>query len=474
MPTTLTITRNIVNISPAGSNVWLIEFNPNQTILTPQEVTYPVTYYSSSALPVNLNPFLNNLSNWDANNYNAILNNADFNRLSQWRQQIDYDTAQTIPVNFAQLISGSASPAAVQDSNYTSYQYSGIRYWGSKNTTDNFNSPLTSQSLVVQNYQNNNIGATTLGYPSVNRLDATILQFDWGGGTYPQIINGGILALNDMLLVGVDKDAVSIYPPQQSGFLTASAQTYPIGSYPIFNQYTTTVTTTVGAEVAEYGWTTPSVSNYYIPSGSDAGLLFGGALITSSNPNELYIIDTTADLLGVPYISPPGLGSINSQGFEVPTRQTGSLNTFKTISSSLAEDGKWYVSMYYNLGSVASNALQPITGSSKLSQQGVYEITSINKGPGTSTILTASLDASTNLNFSSSVFGAGDILSPTGTKQYAGLLIWQSVPGDYMRVRNATLSGLGKGGLITSTPTPVIETEFTYITQEYGTNPSNQ
>ena len=43
-----------------------------------------------------------------------------------------------------------------------------------------------------------------------------------------------------------------------------------------------------------------------------------------------------------------------------------------------------------------------------------------------------------------------------------------------MRVKNATLSGLGKGGLVTSTPTPLITQEFTYITQEYGTNPKNQ
>ena len=471
MPT-VTYTLNIVDINPIGNNVWQLEFNPNSSLLGNISVD-PLTYLSCSS-PVILNPFLNNIGNFNNSDYNAIINNAIFNRLSQWHQQVDYATAQTVPVNFQQIISGTAYPAAIQDSNYTSYQFSGLRYWGSKNTTDNFNSPLTITSSIVQTYQNDNLGLTTLGYPSVNRLDTTILQFDWGGGTYPQIINGGILALNDLLLVGADKDAVSIYPLQQSGFLTASAQAYPIGSYPVFNQYSTAVTTTVGAEVAEYGWTTPSVSNYYIPSGSSAGLLFGGALVTSSNPNELYIIDTTADFLGSPFISPPGLGSINSQGFEFPTRQTGSLNTFKTISSSLAQGGEWYVSMYYNLGSVASGALQPITGSSKLSQQGVYEITSINKGSGTSAILTASLDASTNINFSSSVFGAGDIFSPTGTKQYAGLLIWQSIPGNYMRVKNATLSGLGKGGLVTSTPTPLITQEFTYITQEYGTNPKNQ
>jgi hypothetical protein len=124
--------------------------------------------------------------------------------------------------------------------------------------------------------------------------------------------------------------------------------------------------------------------------------------------------------------------------------------------------------MYYNLGSVASGTLQPITGSSNLSQQGVYEILSIDY-PGGLSPLTASLDATINTTFSASVFGFNS-LSPTGTIKYAGLLLWKSIPGNYMRVKNATLSGLGKGGLVTSTPTPLITQEFTYITQTYGTN----
>ena len=398
--------------------------------------------------------------------YNAIINNATEERLSEWYQQVDYATSQNIPVNFQQIISGTAYPAAVQDSNYTSYQYSGIRYWGSKNTTDNFNTSSISQSLIVQNYQKDNIGTTTLGYASVNKLDASILQFDWGGGTYPQIIDGGILALNDMLLVGADRDAVTTFPSQQAGFLEAVSQAYPISSYPVFNQYTTAVTTTANAQVAGYGWTTPSVSNYYIPSGSFGGT-YGAAMITSSNPNKLYILD-----LEFFSLNPPGLGSINAQGYEFPTEATGSLTTYKTISASLAQGEDWYVSMYYNLGSVASGTLQPITGSSELSQQGVYKITSIDY-PGGVTPLTASLNANVNTTFSASVFGFNS-LTPSGTKQFAGLLIWKSAPGSYMRMKNATLSGLGKGGLVTSTPTPLITQEFTYITQTYGTNPKNQ
>jgi hypothetical protein len=464
MPT-VTYTLNILGVNPIGNNVWQLEFNPNNTLLEADILSNPVTYLSASS-PVILNPFLNNIAGFNNSDYNAIINNADINRFSEWWQQVDYNTNQLIPVNFQQIISGTAYPAELQDSNYTSYQYSGIRYWGSKNTTDNFNSALTVTSSIVQTYQNDNLGLTTLGYASINKLDATILQFDWGGGTYPQIINGGILALNDMLLVGVDRDAIGKYSPQQKDYLVAAEQAYPLGSYPIFNQYTTNVTSVVGAQVAEYGWTIPSVSNYYIPSGSFSGA-YGAAMITSSNPNELYILDV--EFLS---LNPPAFGSTNSQGFEIPVEATGSLNTYKTISSSLALGEDWYVSMYVNLGIIASGTLQPITGSSELSQQGVYKILSIDY-PGGLNPLTASLDANVDTTFSASVFGFNS-LTPSGTLQYAGLLIWKSIPGNYMRVKDATLSGLGKGGLVTSTPTLVIEQDFTYITQEYGTNPKNQ
>jgi hypothetical protein len=144
-----------------------------------------------------------------------------------------------------------------------------LRYWGSKNTTDEVNSPLTSQSLVVQNYQNDDIGTTTLGYPSVNRYDVGLLEYNWGGGTYPEIQGAGALSLNQMLLVGGNRDAVGIYNAQQSGFLTASAIEFPIGATPTFYQYTTNVSTITGTKVAAYGFSTPQVADYFIPFNQD-------------------------------------------------------------------------------------------------------------------------------------------------------------------------------------------------------------
>jgi hypothetical protein len=148
----------------------------------------PVGNVTISNRQVVFNPYLTSESGpFQNSDYNAIINNSELNRLSQWYQQVDYATAQTVPVNFQQIISGTAYPAAVQDSNYTSYQYSGIRYWGSKNTTDNINIASISQSLVVQNYQNDNIGTTTLGVPSTENLTNVGLFYQWAGGTDPEV-----------------------------------------------------------------------------------------------------------------------------------------------------------------------------------------------------------------------------------------------------------------------------------------------
>jgi len=183
---TQTITRTIVGINPIGNNVWQIEFNPSQTQITPNVSTNPVIYYSSSALPVILNPFLNNIGNFNNSDYNAIINNANINRLSEHYKQIDYATDQNIPVNFQQLISGTAAPASVQDSNYTSYQYSGIRYWGSKNTTDNFNNASTTVSSEIENQTNVNLGNTTFGKASVDLNRTYFAYFNWAGGSSPE------------------------------------------------------------------------------------------------------------------------------------------------------------------------------------------------------------------------------------------------------------------------------------------------
>jgi hypothetical protein len=454
---TLTVTRTIVGINPIGNNVWQIEFNPAQTILTVASTTSPIIYLSSSTLPVIFNPFLNNIAGFNNSDYNAVINNADVNRLSEYYKQIDYATAQTVPVNFEAIISGTAYPAAVQDSNYTSYSFSGIRYWGSKNTTDNFNTSSISESLYTQNYQNNNIGATTLGYASVDKFDSNILEFNWGGGTYPEIVGGGALNLDQSLLVGADRDAIGKFSATEDGFLEAVSLTFPINSNPIFNQYTTNVVTTAGAKVSGYGFSVPSVSSYMIFKEQGTG--FSG--IIGVLRNSIFF---------------PGSASIvttNSSGFYTTGSSILNEDLVTEVSSSLNAGERWFVSLFTNLGSTVQGTLLPWNSGSNanysiqnedgyiypITSKGVFEVISADS-------VTINIDPTFKFPSQKTIGGTAF--------DGIGMLLWKAIPGAFMLFNDATLSGLGKGGLITSTPSPVIQKDFTYITREYGINPKNQ
>jgi hypothetical protein len=573
MPT-VTYTLNIVDINPIGNNVWQLEFNPNNSLLGNISVD-PLTYLSCSS-PVILNPFLNNIGNFNNSDYNAIINNATEERLSEWYQQVDYATAQTVPVNFQQIISGTAYPAAVQDSNYTSYQYSGIRYWGSKNTTDNFNTASISQSLIVQSYQNDDIGATTLGYASVDKFDSNILEFNWGGGTYPEIYGGGALSLNQLLGVGATRDNVSRFNSTELGFNESVEILFPVNSLPVFNQYTTTVNTIVNARVSSVGFTVPSVSNYMIASSNadttaeisastnyitvtgdlsevntnSAGNYITGSLINSSSflasinqgtisgerwfvtfyqnlPNPVVgvlepldlgynnytveggysyplaskgVFEITSSLISVTLPTSSynaGLGSAPSNGgirFNSGTFTGPVASAVTNLYISYEDDNQ------NNLSSILAvlNSSQNITLENTTAATGpfVYDITGIPIDNGTYFIIPVSwISGAGNLRISGDggvTFDAYDVYTDGNTRlvldlpngafitgsQFGngncGMLVWKAQNGAYMTFNDATLSGLGKGGLVTSTPSPVIQKDFTYITQEYGTNPKNQ
>jgi len=67
------------------------------------------------------------------------MNNINENRLSTRYEEVSYNPAIQTPSNFAQIISGSAIKADVQDSNYSSKRVINPRYDGVKSTSQNLN-----------------------------------------------------------------------------------------------------------------------------------------------------------------------------------------------------------------------------------------------------------------------------------------------------------------------------------------------
>jgi hypothetical protein len=108
-----------------------------QPITSSGDTTLPgiVVTYTSSFIP---NP---EFINFEYNDYNALFGNASVPQLSTQFLDVDYGAGINTPVNFGLIISGTADPAQVQDSNYSSAAWSNIRYNGSRQSSRGFNTP---------------------------------------------------------------------------------------------------------------------------------------------------------------------------------------------------------------------------------------------------------------------------------------------------------------------------------------------
>ena len=86
------------------------------------------TFNGSSSLVI----FDPDVINFDYNNYNPLLGNAEIPQYSSVWMDVDYSQNPLTPVNFGLIISGTADRAFVQDSNYSSKAWSNLRYNGSR------------------------------------------------------------------------------------------------------------------------------------------------------------------------------------------------------------------------------------------------------------------------------------------------------------------------------------------------------
>jgi hypothetical protein len=104
---------------------------PNLTFANNPTITFsqsPSEFNGSSSLTI-FDPYV---VNFDYNEYNALINNAETPQTSVFFMDVDYSQNPVIPINQSLILDESADRAYVQDSNYTSQAWSNIRYNGSK------------------------------------------------------------------------------------------------------------------------------------------------------------------------------------------------------------------------------------------------------------------------------------------------------------------------------------------------------
>jgi hypothetical protein len=112
-----------------GNTVTISKFHVSMSL-------YDATPFNGSSSLTLFDPYV---VNFDYNEYNALLDNAEIPQESVFFMDVDYSQNPLIPVNQSIILNGDADRAYVQDSNYNSKSWSNIRYNGSKYNSVKFN-----------------------------------------------------------------------------------------------------------------------------------------------------------------------------------------------------------------------------------------------------------------------------------------------------------------------------------------------
>ena len=116
-----------------------------------------------------LQPFLD--SSFSNSDCNPIINNTRNDRLDPFFFDVDYSSNAIVAINTAEILSGSATPAAVQSSNYTLSRNINPRYIGCKNTGLYINSYTPSGSEYSDGTNQNLIWGGDISYGKTSVID---------------------------------------------------------------------------------------------------------------------------------------------------------------------------------------------------------------------------------------------------------------------------------------------------------------
>jgi hypothetical protein len=165
-----------------------------------------------------IEPYITDPNFYNSDN-NALLNSVSDQRPNSYALDVDYTYGITPPINFGLLISGTATPATVPDSNYTSKKSTLLKYEGSKST-----------SQLLNQWTEGDTG--TYGkLPSVESLKTYIAYCDGIGGWPPERENAS--AMNVIYLIKADGTVV--IPNTSKDSLSIMQQTFQTGERVFIN-----------------------------------------------------------------------------------------------------------------------------------------------------------------------------------------------------------------------------------------------
>ena len=152
-----------------------------------------------------IEPYITTVNFYNSDD-NVLINNVDKYPLSTIYQDVDYSTNILTPTNFNQLLLGTATKAPVQDSNYSSKTYTGIRYDGSKST-----------SKLLNTWSPGDKG--TYGkLPTIESDKVYVAYGDMEGGWPPERMNASSFGIR--YLISQDGDVVIPNVSENSLYIT--------------------------------------------------------------------------------------------------------------------------------------------------------------------------------------------------------------------------------------------------------------
>ena len=417
-----------------------------------------------------LEPYIDEI--FEGSDCDVLQNNVDVNRFDGFFMDMDFTSGSILPQNQQAILNGSAVRAQVQPWNYTYTSQVRSRYGGKQQNAIAINVYTSASQFTTASaygFSGSWPGDTTSplvqGSTVVEQLDSCIYTTNWAGGGYPENSYGGAFSLNDILLVGENKDAVQVLKSDSPLYYQILNQNLSFSSsfiqraYNPNNALSSQLTSLYpGVQIQDAAYWVPS--NYTISNLSQGGFFYPTGSPTYNVPYMTFYTVITN-----PILIPSGIR--NASG----TQQTGSLVTasieFAAISSSLNAGNKWFLSFYQSLGNIAdgTNFYQygypfEIT---RMVQNGIYYYDFLLKA-----------DARSYFPNSGNPYSAYPI-GYSGSQSNTGVLFIQGIPNQNQLVAYGDIwqdFGSNSGYLTLPYPKDVIIQNANYITKTYGNNPN--
>jgi hypothetical protein len=326
--------------------------------------------------------------------------------------------------------------------------------------------------------------------PIIRLSDSCIYEYSKAVGGYPVLGNGGTITLDNVYLIGETVDSVNTIDYVDPSYNNLIQRNLPAGISIYQQQYINANLLPTQLEVTLNG-VGVNESSYFIPSSYSSS--YSDSMVVYYNvPGLIYFYgsgSTNDPTFNVPFVdfqfSP---GGVNPKVLGFPKtaisditniQQTGSLTYGNimgpTVSSSINEGNRWFVSFYDNLGNIADGK--------DLGQLGTpVEISTVTYVTASSTVSghynlilkTNTSDLLTQLNTTAPIGSIGGRGTTVVTGSGYGVLIWQGQQAPNLITNIGLISNryddVTAGYILLDPVKPLVKNNINYITKKYGKN----